>query len=171
MPKLLTFLTLGFCPAGTELGMLGSVVTGAGGELEDDISHRHWLTDESCLLSYCWVKFRTEATMQACLLSTVDCSPWLVKCGRTAARSEVVQWLVSGSQDSADEAHSAWLHVLLGTKRNYSYTLLFFPLSHSPAGFFSHCSDTPAFYWICCVSFTRSHTHNFSLSFVIILYI
>lgn len=32
---------------------------------------------------------------------------------------------MSGSQDSADEANSARLHALLGTKRNYSYTRFF----------------------------------------------
>lgn len=50
----------------------GKRTRGAGGrrsEVEDDISRRHWLTDEFCLASYCWLKLRTEATM---LLSAVD---------------------------------------------------------------------------------------------------
>lgn len=46
-------------------------------EVEHDMSHRHWLTDESCLPSNCWLKFRTEATEQASLLSTADRSLWL----------------------------------------------------------------------------------------------
>lgn len=94
-----------------------------------------------------------------CRLSTADCSTWLVKCGWTAGRSEVVQWLVSGSQDSADGANSSWLHALLGTKRNYSYTLFFFTPFLSPTGwllffflspfyFDSVHSDTAALFWI-----------------------
>lgn len=113
-------------------------------------SSRH---SAQCSACWCSELVDTDWIMSVVFLPTVGWSlgrrPSALDCGAgeervDSRRLQVIQWLVSGSQNSADEASLAWLCVLLGPKRNYSY---FFP----PAISLAFCSPLFCRFFVICL--------------------
>lgn len=55
---------------------------------EDDMSHRRWLTDESCPLAHCWLQVRLEAAVLALVLLLFTFSCWTQWCRRAGSYSD-----------------------------------------------------------------------------------